>query len=260
MIDSFRPFIGGVLLDRSLSASSRVLEFVFRMLAEGDTALPAAGMQAIPDQIAGRLPSGTLRLGTRVLAASAREVRLDSGEAVDGDAVVIATEGPEASRLAGLHAPDSRSVTCLYFAAEQAPLEEPILVLDGDGVGPVNNLCVPSQVAPAYAPAGAALISASVVDALAGSADEAALEASVRRQLEGWFGPRWAAGAICGLTASATPSPSSGPARSSRSKGPFASTTAASSAATTATRPRCAGALLSGRRAAEAVLLERGRA
>jgi predicted NAD/FAD-dependent oxidoreductase len=80
-------------------------------------------------------------------------------------------------------------VTCLYFAAEKPPLEEPILVLDGDGVGPVNNLCVPSRVAPSYAPDGAALVSASVVDAAAGDAGDA-LEGAVRRQLEGWFGPQ----------------------------------------------------------------------
>jgi phytoene dehydrogenase-like protein len=167
-----------------------MLEFVFRMLAEGDTAVPAAGMQAIPDQIARQLPRGALRLGARVAAASSREVRLESGETVGGDAVVIATEGPEAARLAGLPAPGSRSVTCLYFAAERAPLEEPILVLDGDGVGPVNNLCVPSQVAPSYAPASAALVSASVVDGAAGAAGEAALEGAVRCQLEAWFGPQ----------------------------------------------------------------------
>ncbi len=95
MIDAFfRPFFGGVLLDRSLSASSRMLEFVFRMMAEGDVAIPAAGMGAIPEQMAGRLPAGTVRLGARVAAASAREVRLESGETVGADAVVIATEGP----------------------------------------------------------------------------------------------------------------------------------------------------------------------
>ncbi len=149
MIDAFfRPFFGGILLDRSLSASSRMLEFVFRMMAEGDVALPAAGMGAIPEQMAARLPAGTIRLGARVASAGPREVRLDSGEAIGGDAVVIATEGPEAARLAGLPAPGSRPVTCLYFAAERAPVAEPILVLDGDGTGPVNNLCFPTQVAP----------------------------------------------------------------------------------------------------------------
>ncbi len=115
-------------------------------------------------------------------------MRLESGETIGGDAVVVATEGPEAARLAGLPAPGSRPVTCLYFAAERAPMAEPILVLDGDGTGPVNNLCFPTQAAPGYGPAGATLVSASVVGGAAGDAAEAALEAAVRKQMAGWFG------------------------------------------------------------------------
>ena len=189
MIDAFfRPLFGGVLLDRSLSASSRMLEFVFRMMAEGDVALPAAGMAAIPEQMAGRLPEGTVRLGTRVSSVTPREVRLESGETVGGDAVVIATEGPEAARLASLPAPGSRPVTCLYFAAEKAPIAEPLLVLDGDESGPVNNLCFPSRVTPTYAPTGTALVSTSVVGGAASDAGPDALEAAVRKQMEDWFG------------------------------------------------------------------------
>jgi phytoene dehydrogenase-like protein len=193
MIDAFfRPFFGGVLLDRGLSASSRMLDFVFRMMAEGQVALPADGMGAIPDQMARRLPPGTVRLGTRVASLSPREVRLESGETVTAGAVVVATEGPEAARLTGqLAAPVSRSVTALYFAADRAPIAEPILILDGDGRGPVNNLCFPSQVAPSYAPASATLVSASVLE---GPEDPSALESAVRAQLTKWFGAevsRW---------------------------------------------------------------------
>ena len=36
----FRPFLGGILLDGELKSSSRMFEFVFKMLAEGDTAVP----------------------------------------------------------------------------------------------------------------------------------------------------------------------------------------------------------------------------
>jgi phytoene dehydrogenase-like protein len=191
MIEAFfRPFFGGILLDRSLSASSRMLEFVFRMMSEGDVTIPAAGMGAIPEQMARRLPEGTVRLAARVADVSPREVRFESGETMAAGAVVVATEGPEAARLLGLPAPGSRPVTCLYFAAERAPVEEPILVLDGDGAGPVNNLCFPSQVAPSYAPAGATLVSASVVGGAAGDAGEGALEAAVRAQMEAWFGPQ----------------------------------------------------------------------
>ncbi len=87
--------------------------------------------------------------------------------------------------------PSWRAVTCLRFAAERAPLDEPMLVLDGDADGPVNDFHVASNVAPAYAPPGAALCSATVLDDR-GLGDDA-LEAAVRKQLTGWFG-----GAVAG--------------------------------------------------------------
>jgi phytoene dehydrogenase-like protein len=63
---------------------------------------------------------------------------------------------------------------------------EPVLVLNGEGRGPVNDLCVPSDVAPSYAPPGAALVSATVLG-VPPLADDA-LDAAVREQLRGWFG------------------------------------------------------------------------
>ena len=67
---------------------------------------------------------------------------------------------------------------CLYFAAHKPPLTEPILVLNGDGEGPINNLCVPSQVSRKYAPADQALISVTVLGAYA---DSDSLASDVRR-------------------------------------------------------------------------------
>lgn len=55
-------------MDAKLETSSRMLEFVFRMFAEGDTAVPALGMQAIPEQLAAGLAPGTVRLNARVAA------------------------------------------------------------------------------------------------------------------------------------------------------------------------------------------------
>jgi phytoene dehydrogenase-like protein len=189
MIDAFfRPFFGGVLLDRELAASSRMLDFVFRMMAEGEVALPSGGMGSLPAQLAGRLAEGSLETGARVASAGPGELRLETGETLAARAVVVATEGPEAARLTGrLPAPGSRGVACLSFAAESAPVEDPILILDGDGRGPVNNLSFPSQVAPTCAPPGAALVSATVLE---GPPDPAALETAVRGHLTSWFGSR----------------------------------------------------------------------
>jgi len=40
----FRPFVGGILLDSELKTTSRMFEFVFKMLSEGSTRVPARGM------------------------------------------------------------------------------------------------------------------------------------------------------------------------------------------------------------------------
>jgi phytoene dehydrogenase-like protein len=52
--------------------------------------------------------------------------------------------------------------------------------------GPVNHLCVPSDVAPSYAPPGAALVSATVLGIP--GLDDDALQRAVRKQLGEWFG------------------------------------------------------------------------
>jgi phytoene dehydrogenase-like protein len=182
----FKPFIGGVFLDEKLEISSRMFEFVFGMFSLGHTALPSRGMGAIPEQLASRLPEDFIRTRARVASLDQQGVTLESGEGVKGRAVVVATDGPEAARLLGQKPPASRSVTCLYFASPESPLTEPILVLDGEGTGPVINLCVPSQVAPSYAPRGESLISATVLGNPDQSDDD--LERAVRSQLQGWFG------------------------------------------------------------------------
>jgi len=167
----FRPFLGGIFLERELETSSRVFEFIFKMFSEGDTALPATGMRAIPLQMGHELD---VRLHTRV-------TELPEGP------VVLAVDEPEAARILGGETPPAgKSVDCLYYAAEVAPVTEPILILNGECTGPVNNCCVVSAVASGYAPVGASLISVSVL--------KSAPEAAVRTQLAEWFGPavmRW---------------------------------------------------------------------
>lgn len=194
MIDTFfRPFLGGILLDRELEASSRMFEFVFRMFALGPAALPAGGMQTIPERLADELPEDAIHLGTRVAAAEPGTVTLEDGTRMEARAVVVATHAPEAARLTDAAIPTAhRSVATLYYAAADAPIAEPILVLDGDGEGPINNLTVLTNAVPSYAPEGRALLSVSVLGNP--TEDDDALEAAVRAQLRDWFGrmaARW---------------------------------------------------------------------
>lgn len=189
LIDAvFRPFLGGVFLDASLETTSRMLDFVLPMFAGGPAAVPAGGMGAIPAQLAAGLPEAAIRCSSPVSSVSSNEVVLAAGDALSARAVVVATDADTAASLMPeLDAVPWRSASCLYFDAPRAPLEGPSLVLDGDGHGPVANLVVMSEVARTYAPAGSALISATVI----GDAEqsESALQERVIEQLAEWFGP-----------------------------------------------------------------------
>ena len=190
----FRPWFSGVFFERELSTSSRFFKFIFRMFAIGDVALPAEGMGAIPRQLARDLPAEMCRLSSRVASLDGLTVRLESGETLQSSAIILAVEGPEASRLTGTPfvSQDPRSTTCFYYAAPTPPITESLLILNGDPSGPINNLCVPSNVAPSFAPPGQSLVSISVIGQKASATTQ--LELDVRTQLREWYGSqvdRW---------------------------------------------------------------------
>lgn len=188
MVEKFlRPFLGGVFLDRELQTSCRMLYFVFRMFSQGDTALPAAGMGAIPAQLAEQLPADSVRLNSAVSEIAPNRVTLETGEVIPCSRVVVATEQPAAAKLLPELASDRspRSVKCVYFAAPEPPVADRMLVLNGTGRGIVNNFCVPSQVAESYAPAGQSLVSATV---LKSECDTEELPDQVRAHMREWFG------------------------------------------------------------------------
>ena len=183
----FRPFLGGIFLDPELQTSSRMFHFVFRMFSLGSVCLPAEGMEAIPRQLASALPLSSIRLGARVVRVQSGSVCLESGEQLNARAVVVAADGAVAAQLLGdAISSAGQGVTCLYFAAQSPPIEQPILVLNGERRGPVNNLCVPTLVAPSYGPGDASLVSATVLG-IPKNADRLLTE--VREQLGDWFGP-----------------------------------------------------------------------
>ena len=182
----FRPFFGGILLDGDLKSSSRIFEFVFKMLSEGDTAVPARGMGEIPKQIASHLPAESIRLNTHAESLHENELTLTGGETLRARAIVVAADGPAAAHLVGEAEPASRSVSCFYFSADEPPVPQPMLVLNGDGAGPVNNFAVISQVASSYAPAGKSLVSVSVLGTQ--PLTDQQLGGFVIAQMKNWFG------------------------------------------------------------------------
>ena len=190
----FQPFFGGgVTLDPDLGVDASWLVRLFGYFARGSAVLPAEGMQAIPEQLASKLPEGHLFLDTPVRAVEdggeEREVTLESGARIQCRQVVLATDASACARLLGRPSePAWNGTVTLSYGADRSPVGEAILVLNGEGAadGPVNHVAVLSDAQPTYAPAGKALVSASVPGTPEDS-DEA-LDARVRAQLTGWYG------------------------------------------------------------------------
>ncbi len=200
----FEPFFGGIFLERELTSSARWFQWLFRIFSEGFAAVPARGMEQIPTQMAGQLPAGILQTNTGVLRIErlGKRWKVDAGSKGSFDAaqVVMAAAQPEAqallsgaTRQARASLPRWNQTTTFYYAAERPPIDEPVIVLNGEGpiAGPVNHLAVMTLVSPDYAPAGAHLICANVVGQAPESDQQmATLEAETRTQLTGWFGPQ----------------------------------------------------------------------
>ncbi|MGI4872304.1 MAG: protoporphyrinogen/coproporphyrinogen oxidase [Janthinobacterium lividum] len=192
----FRPFFGGVYLDRDLDTASNFFRFVFQQFVRGEAALPALGMQQLPEQLAARLPAGAVRLQTPVVAVAdgGRTVHLANGETLAAAATVLATDGPAAARLLGASLPAlptlaARPTTCTYFATDgPAPSHgSRLLHLNSRAGSLVHNVAFPAEVSAALAPAGQGLVSVSTHGAHGLS--ESDLLARLRPELAAWFGP-----------------------------------------------------------------------
>ncbi|MFC4855795.1 NAD(P)/FAD-dependent oxidoreductase [Actinophytocola glycyrrhizae] len=180
-----RPLLAGVFLDRELQTSSRVFHLVWRSFLRGGGALPAAGMGALPHLLASRLQPTTVRYGAEVAELTTDGVLLRSRKKFDARAVVVATDGASAARLVpGVAAPRWHSVTTHYYRlAAPPPGADRNLLVDGEN-GLLLNTAVISNIAPGYAPPGEALIAASVPERL----DDAVPESTVRERLSQMYG------------------------------------------------------------------------
>ena len=202
----FRPFFGGVFLDRELTTASNFFEFIFQQFVTGNVTIPALGIQELPEQLAGRLPMGTVRLNTPVAGiAEGSQVRLTTGQVLNASTIVLATDGLAALRLlagrsgnpddtgsteVGRFPTAARITTCTYFATpggHSPGRNDKLLRLNATPGALAHNVAFPADVSGMYAPAGRALVSVSTHGER--SLDEAELVPRLRQELAAWFGP-----------------------------------------------------------------------
>lgn len=184
----FKPFYGGVFLENDLVTSSNFFQFTFKQFFKGDAAIPADGMQAIPEQIAEMLPRNSIRKNARVKGFEGNQIFLDGGEVITADRIVVATDPKTSDKLLGETNERTYNITtCTYFSAESSPLKgQKFIALNPNRRGAVHNVCVPSDISSDYGNAGKSLVSVSTqgLEKL----DERNLTNRIKRELFDWFG------------------------------------------------------------------------
>jgi predicted NAD/FAD-dependent oxidoreductase len=143
-------------------------------------------MARVPEQLATGLD---VRLRHRVASVSAEAVNVVGGDVYRAEAVIVAADPATAAVLIPeIREPAARSVTTWYYRPTCVPEDladgQAVLILDGDRRGPLVNTVVLTHAAPDYAPTGAALISASAL----GVKDTRADEDAVREHLAWLYG------------------------------------------------------------------------
>ena len=185
----FRPFMGGIFLENELSTSRREFDFVFKMFSEGDTAVPAKGMEMIPKQLAIKLGKEHIECNQKVLDIDGQKVKTESGKTYSAKKVLLATApiGFAGRFLVKSAEPENyHSTTNIYFGADEAPIKKPIIALNAKGDRSFNNVCVMSRVSSLYAPKGKHLISVSVNGKPQGTDEQ--LVGKVKSEMGEWFG------------------------------------------------------------------------
>jgi len=152
------PFLTGVFGHEPLLTSSQVLAMIWRAFVRGRIGVPADGMQRLIDVLAAPLPPDRLYLNTPVTAIDGQRVHTADGTVRARAVLVAADPGAAARLLPGLSVPRQRILVTTYHAVGEPPVRRPVLLLDGTGRSGIANSIVLTLAAPGYAPAGRHLV------------------------------------------------------------------------------------------------------
>ena len=247
------PFLAGVLADDRQESSDTFVRLLVRSFALGAPGVPAAGIGALPAQLAdtARRAGAGIRLSHRVTATRRHgpgwRVEVDGADAIESRDVVVAT-----GLTPGLDVPlpRARGLQTWWFATDERHNDDAALRVDGLRRGPIVHTAIVSNTAPTYAPRGQHLVEATVV------LPSEATEADVRRQLTELWGTDARPWRLLRLDDIAAALPAQDPPL--RLRRPVRLGDGRYVAGDHRDTASIQGALVSGQRAAEAVLQGRG--
>jgi len=168
-----KAFLQGVFLADPARVSAVMGREVIGTFILGQTGIPTDGVAALPQVLANRVRN--LQLNTRVEEIRENVVITNHGQ-ISAKKIILATDLTTAGQLLGsVQVTPLLSATTWYHSSELAPSETAQLVIDSQHRGPVVNSIVISNLSKQYAPHGQHLISSTTISH--------ASESEVRRHL-----------------------------------------------------------------------------
>ena len=169
-----KPFLQGVFLCNPSEVSAITGRALIAGFLGARSGIPVNGVSELPTILAMRIHN--IRLNTPVEGIAGNQVAI-KGEVLKAKKIILATDLITAAKLMGTsQAMRSNSSTTWYHATEKSPSKDARLLLDGLHRGPVTNSIVISNLASKYAPLGQHLISSTTITD--------ASESDVRRHLQ----------------------------------------------------------------------------
>ena len=199
-----RPLLGGMLLDRSLSADFGYVRFLMSMLVRGPAMIPVDGMGMIAQRAEAAITrsGGMIWTGVRVASLDVTEERtvrgvlLEDGRAVAARNVVIALDSDNARTLLGRHDPasagrlptEAAGVLSAAFALDHPLYAGRTVLLDAgspDGDNRIDLLCQTTNVTRPGSPGPHIVVAQSATRGWS-HVDPDAYVAAVGRQMARW--------------------------------------------------------------------------
>lgn len=159
MIENFfRPFFGGIFLERELRTDAAMFSFVFRNFANGSACIPARGMGAIPKQLENKLQSTQIQTNTRVERVDQTpSVALSNGEVLVCRKLILACPPGNVLPQMDQNLNWNRTTTMFFEAPDTAMKMNKLIGLDARKKSSINNFARHDEVNPDSAPDGKSL-------------------------------------------------------------------------------------------------------
>lgn len=157
------PVLSAMLADSSGTTSAAYAKWVLHSILAGTPGLPAGGMQALPELLASQLRDPVrLEVHASAVLETGGGVEVQTwGDTLRARKAVVAVSPEAVNQLLPVRRPRMQGVVTWWFRTPSAPFSLPVFALDGRGpIGPVWTAVEVTSFAPSYAPPDSHLVAA----------------------------------------------------------------------------------------------------